>query len=309
VHNAEWFQLFLDVSVLVEIAKKLPESSRRGNQALFTANQLANALWTDDDSTLGEARALARTFFAQRNGEAQFEVSAIGHCHIDTAWLWPYRETRRKCGRSWATALRYMDETDRYPEYRFAASQAQQLQWVKEDYPGLFERLRGSERFVPTGGSWVEFDCNLPSGESFCRQFLYGQRFFKREFGQVCKVFWLPDTFGYASQLPQLVRGAEMQYFLTQKLSWNLINKFPYSTFYWEGLDGTHVLTHFPPASTYCAKVTVEEVVNTAEQYHERDRSNDALLVFGHGDGGGGPQVCISVEREDVKRGFGREKA
>eukprot|EP00007_Cunea_sp_BSH-02190019_P001302 CAMPEP_0174241680 /NCGR_PEP_ID=MMETSP0417-20130205/24362_1 /TAXON_ID=242541 /ORGANISM="Mayorella sp, Strain BSH-02190019" /LENGTH=1107 /DNA_ID=CAMNT_0015320955 /DNA_START=179 /DNA_END=3499 /DNA_ORIENTATION=+ len=287
VFNTEWAHLFHDLSLLVEIAKKLPESSRRGSEALFTANQVANVLWTDDDSTLYQARQLTAAFFAKRNGEAQFEVSAIGHCHIDTAWLWPYRETRRKCGRSWATAIRYMED---YPEYRFTASQAQQLQWVKEDYPGLFSKLRTSERFVPTGGSWVEMDCNVPSGESFCRQFLYGQRFFKEEFGRPCKVFWLPDTFGYASQLPQLVRAAEMDYFLTQKLSWNLINKFPYSTFYWEGLDGTRVLTHFPPANTYCAKVTVEEVVNTAEQYHERDRSNDALMVFGHGDGGGGPQ-------------------
>ena len=140
---------------------------------------------------------------------------------------------------------------DEFPEYKFACSQAQQLEWVKEAYPGLFTKLQvraAAGQLVLVGGTWVEMDGNLPSGESFVRQFLLGQQFFEREFGQKCNVFWLPDTFGYSAQLPQLLKEAGMPFFVTQKLSWNLTNKFPHNTFVWEGISGDQVLAHFPPA-------------------------------------------------------------
>jgi alpha-mannosidase len=150
-----------------------------------------------------------------------------------------------------------------YPEYKFVASQAQQFAWMKENYPGLFKRMQDKAKdgkFVPTGGTWVEMDCNIPSGESLVRQFLLGQKFFEKEFGHKCTEFWLPDTFGYSAQLPQIIKGSGMEFFLTQKLSWNLFNKMPSNTFYWQGLDGTSVLTHFPPADTYCSEANVKEV-------------------------------------------------
>lgn len=165
---------------------------------------------------------------------------------------------------------------------------------MKEDYPVFYDKLRAAAengRFVPIGGTWVEMDCNIPSGESMVRQFLIGQMFFEAEFGARSRVFWLPDTFGYASQLPQLMLGAGIHYFLTQKLSWNLINKFPHSTFWWEGLDGSRVLAHFPPAETYNAYVKVEELIKSSTNCKDKDRSNKSLLLFGYGDGGGGPTL------------------
>ena len=132
-------------------------------------------------------------------------------------------------------------------------------------------------------------DCNLPSGESFVRQFVYGQKYFESRFGERCKVFWLPDTFGYSAQLPQIIKQSGAEYFLTQKLSWNLINKFPHSTFFWKGLDGSKVLTHFPPSDTYNAHVTVKETMMCVTNHKDVDRSNRSMMLFGHGDGGGGP--------------------
>ena len=216
----------------------------------------------------------------------------------NVAWLWPYRETRRKCGRSWVSQLRL---SEMYPEYRFAISQAQQLEWVKEDYPTLFEEIkeavaRGS--FVMVGGTWVEMDCNLPSGESIVRQFLYGQRLFAKEFGAQCNIFWLPDTFGYSAQIPQIMKLCEIPYFLTQKLSWNQFNKFPYSTFLWEGLDGTKVLTHFPPAEIYTGNANVPEAGKCETNNQDKDKCNVSMMLYGYGDGGGGP-TKLMLERID----------
>ena len=142
---------------------------------------------------------------------------------------------------------------------------------------------------MPVGGTWIEPDCNLPSGESLVRQFLYGQRFFEREFGRRCNEFWNPDVFGYNGQLPQIMRGAGIGRFLTQKLSWNRFNPPPYHTFTWQGIDGSQVLAHFPPADTYNATAEVAELRRTAREYKDHDRSGRSLLVFGCGDGGGGP--------------------
>jgi alpha-mannosidase len=220
-----------------------------------------NAFNLDDRSTWISCSQMASKFLSLKNGESQHNISAIGHCHIDTAWLWPYAETMRKCARSWSTQLRLCE---RYPEYKFGCSQAQQYEWVKEQYPKLWQEIKlmaAKGQFVPIGGTWVEMDCNIPSGESLIRQFLYGQRFFAKEFGKPCNEFWLPDTFGYAAQLPQIIRGCGIEYFLTQKLSWCQFNKFPHHTFYWEGLDGTRVFTHFPPTDTYNAQANVKDTL------------------------------------------------
>src|SRR5581483_7433629 len=181
---------------------------------------------------------------------------------------------------------------DEYPGYRFACSQAQQYAWVKERNPDLWERLRAkvaAGQFVPTGGSWVEPDFNIPSGESLVRQLLYGQRFFEREFGRRSTEFWAPDAFGYAGQLPQLIRGAGMTRFLTQKLSWNRFNRPDESTFVWQGDDGSEVLVHFPPADTYNSMADVQELLKSANESQSLEHSHTSLVVYGHGDGGGGP--------------------
>jgi alpha-mannosidase len=180
----------------------------------------------------------------------------------------------------------------RYPEYRFATSQAQQYKWLKTLYPDLYDRVKAKVRdgsFQPVGGSWVEHDTNMPSGESLVRQFLLGQRYFQSEFGQRCQTFWLPDTFGYSSQLPQICRGAGMTNFFTQKLSWNNINKFPHTSFNWISLSGHQVLCHMAPAETYTAEAHFGDVKRSVTQHKSMDQDPSSLLMFGKGDGGGGP--------------------
>ncbi|HTD50695.1 MAG TPA: glycoside hydrolase family 38 C-terminal domain-containing protein, partial [Acidimicrobiia bacterium] len=199
------------------------------------------------------------------------------------------RETKRKCARTFANALRLMDD---YPEYRFSASQAQQYQWMKDHYPPLYERLReqvDAGRFEPIGSMWVEADCNIPSGESLVRQIVHGKRFFMDEFEIETTDLWLPDVFGYSAALPQILQEAGISSFLTQKMSWNDVNRFPHSTFWWEGIDGTRILTHFPPADTYNGDMSVGELTKSERQFAQRTVSKHSLYPFGYGDGGGGP--------------------
>lgn len=216
-------------------------------------------------------------------------VFGIGYCHIDTCWLWPFAETKRKIARSWANQC---DLLDRYPEHRFTCTQPQQYKWLEQLYPKLYDRVKAKVKqgnFQLIGGSWVEHDTNLPSGESLVRQFLYGQRFFESHFGERCSTFWLPDTFGYSSQIPQLCRLSGMSRFFTQKLSWNNINNFPHTTFNWVSLDGSQVLCHMAPSNTYTAEANFGDVKRSVSQHKSMDQDKTSLLVFGKGDGGGGP--------------------
>jgi alpha-mannosidase len=286
--NAVW-DLLWDFAVIKEMAEHLPATSPHAGQALRAANDITNAVVLGDASSYPAGRAIARKFFAAKNGGRAHEVSAIGHAHIDTAWLWPLAETRRKCYRTFSSALRMME---RYPEYKFSCSQAQQWSWMKEMHPRLYAKMKAKARagqFIPVGGTWIEPDCNIPSGESLVRQFLVGQRFFRKELGVTCREFWNPDVFGYSGALPQIMRGAGIEYFLTQKLSWNQFNRPTSSTFLWEGIDGSRVLTHFPPSDTYNAAATVEDILKHDTNFKDNDRAAQSALLFGHGDGGGGP--------------------
>src|SRR5712691_2494610 len=182
---------------------------------------------------------------------------------------------------------------DTYPDYGFAASQPAQYAWMKESYPDVYSRIKkkvAAGRWEPVGARWVEADCNLPSGESLVRQFLHGKRFWMKELGYETKELWLPDVFGYPASLPQLIAEAGCQYFLTQKLSWNDTNKPAHHTFIWEGIDGTRVFTHFPPADTYNGDFTAGQIVRSAAVFKDPERSSRSLYLFGWGDGGGGPE-------------------
>lgn len=256
---------------------------------LHDLNRVCNDLDPKDRSTWAPARARLAHLLGTRNGDVTHELSAIGHAHIDTAWLWPIEETHRKCQRSFSTVVALMDA---YPEFKFACSQAYQYAVIEEINPDLFQRIKAkveAGQWIVVGGSWVEPDCNLPSGEALTRQFLYGQRYFERTFGHRSTIFWNPDVFGYAGQLPQLMREAGMVHFLTQKLSWNRYTSPPHHSFHWRGLDGSAVLAHFPPADTYNGVASVEELRYHAANYKDADRTTEALYLFGHGDGGGGP--------------------
>ena len=237
------------------------------------------------------------------------EITAVGHAHIDTAWEWPLREARRKCARSWSTQLELMAA---YPDYVFACSQPAQYAWIKESYPELYERIRekvSAGQWEPAGAMWVEPDCNLPSGEALVRQLLHGKRFFMEEFGVETRVLWLPDVFGYPGNLPQLIRESGCDYFLTQKLSWNDTNPPEHHTFWWEGIDGTRVFTHFPPADTYNGDFSRQELEYSVRNFKDATQSNRSLYLFGYGDGGGGPteEMIESAHRFGVRLGRAEE--
>lgn len=234
------------------------------------------------------------------------EYTAIGHAHIDLAWLWPIRETKRKGVRTFANALKNIEK---YPGYKFGASQAQLFQWVKEEAPELYERFKkaiADGKVEVQGGMWTENDCNIPCGESIIRQFLYGEKFFMDEFGKHCKVVWLPDVFGYPASLPQIIRGCGREYFMTIKLTWNTQNNFPYKTFMWKGIDGSTVLSHMAPQGTYNSSASpIALTKSDLGNPHIKD-IDQALLIYGIGDGGGGPGEAHLefVEREKNIQGL-----
>jgi alpha-mannosidase len=248
---------------------------------------------------IAAARLELAAALKQSAAPATHRVIAIGHAHIDTAWLWPISETARKCTRTFSSAVSLMDE---HPGYRFACSQAQQYAWIEEQHPDLFERIKvkvAGGQWIPVGGMWVEADMNLPSGESLARQIIHGQRYFESRFGRRCSEVWIPDVFGYPASMPQVYAAGGMRRFVTQKLSWNNTNRFPHHTFWWEGLDGTRVLTHFPPVDTYNAEITPAECVASVERFRDGAWSDWSLMPFGYGDGGGGPtpEMLARIER------------
>jgi alpha-mannosidase len=225
-------------------------------------------------------------------------VVGTGHAHIDVAWLWTLGQTRRKAGRTFHTVQRLMEQ---FPEYHFTQSQPQLYDYVRQDYPELFAAIQArvaEGRWEPIGGMWVEADCNLTGSESLARQFLLGRTFFRHHFGPGAetRVLWLPDVFGYAWNLPQLIREAGLEYFFTIKIGWSQYNRLPYDSFWWQGVDGTRVLTHFSTtpdpgvfASTYNAKATAEQNLGTWTNFQQKETQSTLLMAFGYGDGGGGP--------------------
>ncbi|HOO22626.1 MAG TPA: glycoside hydrolase family 38 C-terminal domain-containing protein [Clostridia bacterium] len=227
--------------------------------------------------------------------------TAIGHAHLDLGWLWPVRETKRKAIRTLATALKNLD---RYPDYVFGASQAQMFEWIKQEQPELYERIKeyvAKGRIEIQGNMWTECDCNLPSGESLIRQFLYGDRFFIGEMGVRSRMVWLPDVFGYPATLPQIIKGVGKDYFMTIKLSWNTYNKFPLQSFVWKGADGSEIIAHIAPEGNYNSDATPLNITK-AEKLNVNKETGMALLIFGAGDGGGGPGEGHLEMLERVKK-------
>jgi alpha-mannosidase len=287
--DADAWRLCFDFGVLRALELEDGVDPAFAGELLAVLNDFCNAWVAEDRATWAPAGALLAGLYERHAAGGPHELSAIGHAHLDTAWLWPLDESFRKAQRTFSTQVRLMDE---YPEHVFCASQAQHYAWIRDRDPALWDDIRervAGGQWAPVGGTWIEPDCNLPSGESLARQFLYGQRFFERELGRRCTELWQPDVFGYTGQLPQLMREAGIARFLTQKLSWNRFNPPEHHTFTWQGIDGSEVLTHFPPADTYNAVASVAELRRDVRAYHDHDRSRDSLLVFGHGDGGGGP--------------------
>jgi alpha-mannosidase len=292
--------LLYDFEVLHELMQQLPEDSPRWNSLWAALNAAAGVLRRFTDDEAAAAREILAPELAKRGGDPSLTISAIGHAHIDLGWLWPIRETIRKGARTFATALRFME---RYPDYHFGASQPQLYRWMKDHYPTVYaevtERI-AEDRWETQGAMWVEADTNVPSGESLVRQVLYGKRFFREEFGKTITHLWLPDVFGYSAALPQILRKAGVEFFVTQKMSWSFVNHFPHHTFWWQGIDGSRVLAHMLPEETYNSPASPRALAKTARNYHEKAQSGNCLMLFGIGDGGGGPgeEHIERLERE-----------
>ncbi len=289
VCHQEMRALLYDYEVLHELMTQLPEDTPRWNSLWAALDEAAGKMVNFTEEEAREARGALANELAKEGGDPSLTISAIGHSHIDLGWLWPIRETYRKGARTFATVMRLME---RYPDYKFGASQPQLFQWMKDMYPELYAQMRArieEGRFEVQGAMWVEADANVTGGESLVRQVLYGKRFFRDEFGVDIKILWLPDVFGYSGALPQILKKAGVDFFMTQKMSWNKINKFPHHTFWWQGIDGSRVLAHMLPEETYNSPASPRAIAYTTRNFVDKSVSDRCLLLYGIGDGGGGP--------------------
>ncbi|MEV4991728.1 alpha-mannosidase [Pseudarthrobacter sp. LMD1-1-1.1] len=288
--NQTVWELQQDIWTLAGLMEQLPLELPRRHEILRALEHMMDVMDPDDVAGTAAAGRRALTDVLTRPAYASaHQLVATGHAHIDSAWLWPVRETIRKCARTFSNVVALMDED---PGFVFSCSSAQQLAWIKELYPDLFGRIREKVRagqFVPVGGMWVESDTNMPGGEAMARQFVEGKGFFLDEFGIECREAWLPDSFGYSAALPQIVKAAGSRWFLTQKISWNQTNRMPHHTFNWEGIDGTRLFTHFPPVDTYNSDLSGRDLAHAERNYRDHGRGTVSLVPFGYGDGGGGP--------------------
>lgn len=290
--------------VALEVVKELDNTNPAHGRLLNALDAAFRTLDTRQPlgdtfyDSLPAATAVLEDGIAQAGAPLDVTLTAAGHAHIDVAWLWPLAQTRRKAGRTFHTVLRLQEQ---FADYHFTQSQPQLYDYVRQDYPQLFADIQDAVkngRWEPIGGMWVEADCNLSGSESLARQFLLGRAFFRQHFGADAEsaVLWLPDVFGYAWNLPQLIKQAGLDYFFTIKISWNQVNQMPYDTFWWQGLDGTRVLTHFSPTrlpgqrpSNYNASATPAEVLESWRSFKQKELSRHLLMSYGYGDGGGGP--------------------
>lgn len=265
-------------------------------------------------ATVPKALETLRKSIAASGNPIDVDIAAVGHAHIDTAWLWPLSQTRQKVRRTFSTVLNLMQQ---YPEYRFSQSQPQLYAFLNEDAPDLIEQIKlfvADGRWEALGGMWVEADCNITGAESLVRQFLLGRRFFTENFGEGVDspVLWLPDAFGFPWSLPQIAAQAGMKYFFTIKLRWNEHTQFPYDSFWWQGLDGTRLLAHLSPAptygnwllpATYNAEASADTSLGAWQKLRGKEISESILMAYGHGDGGGGPTPEM-IENLQVLKDF-----
>jgi len=287
--NDDIRSLYYDFEVLYELMKALSTKTARYSRIYNSLMEAGFVLKTFSSDEIKEARNILAPELGKQGGDPSLVISAIGHAHLDLAWLWPIRETKRKGARTFATALELME---RYPDYIFGVSQPQLFQWMKESYPSLYEKIKRrvkQGRLEVQGAMWVEADTNIPSGESLIRQLFYGKEFFRNEFDREISYLWEPDAFGYSAALPQILKKSGVDYFISQKLSWNLLNKFPHHSFKWKGIDGSEVLTHLLPEETYNSPASPTSIVKIEHNYLDKGISDQCLMTFGIGDGGGGP--------------------
>lgn len=309
VFNREVWELMIDMTVMESMMKVSTTETRRGMRMLYEINQAIDIYNFNPANAAKTRQYLKEKVFSKTASSTAMTTICVGHAHIDVGWMWPVRESIRKAARTFSTQLALMEK---YPDYIFGASQAELYMMVKENYPALYERIKEKVkegRWEIQGGMWVEADCNLISGESMVRQFLYGKNFFMDEFGYDVKNLWIPDVFGYSASMPQIIKKSGCDYFLTQKISWSRINKFPHNTFRWRGIDGTEVITHFPPEDSYNALCTPEQRIKAENRFKENAYLDEFISLLGIGDGGGGPSEEYLARNERLKDWDGCPKA
>ncbi len=295
--DRDTYALRLDIEVLKSLVKYLPENSVRRNRIIQTLNEVIEA-FLDNPVNSAKCRKILRKELEKKATSSDLSAIAVGHAHIDTGWLWPVSEGVRKCGRTFASQVSLLKK---YPAYVFGASQAQHYAFTKEYYPKLYEQIRKfvkEGRWECQGGMWVEADCNIISGESMVRQIIHGKNLFMDEFGIDVRNCWIPDVFGYSAAMPQILKKSGIDFFLTQKLSWCQFNEFPHHTFIWRGVDGSEVITHFPPENTYNSGLHAGDVAHGRDRFKEHAFLDEFMSLFGIGDGGGGPK------EEHIERGL-----
>ncbi len=293
--RALWFDIEVIMS-MIGIARNSDRNhpvavrgSYRHARICKALNEAYNAYANNPDNA-ALAREILRPVLSGSENENTMKVAAVGHAHLDVGWLWTVNESRRKAVRTFSSQIALINQ---YPDYVFGASQAVLYDFVKERQPELFEKIKkavADKRWEIQGATWVEPDCNLSSGEALVRQFIHGKNYFMDNFGVDVRIFWLPDVFGYAASLPQIIRLSECDYFLSQKISWNKYTEFPHNSFVWRGIDGTSVESFFPPEKTYNANLLPHELNFGADDYAQNTVSNEFLSLFGIGDGGAGPK-------------------
>ncbi|BDI34524.1 alpha-mannosidase [Capsulimonas corticalis] len=294
--RADVSAFLFELRALRQLSEALDESSLRRGKILAAMQQVFTAVYAKPEvveedvwrAGLAEARRVMRPLLEMKNGPTTPKFGIIGHSHIDTAWLWPIAETHRKLARTFSSILSLMDQ---YPDFKFTSSAAYHADVVRELYPEIFSRIQQrvkEGRWEINGAMWIEPDCNIPSGESFVRQCLVGQRATREMFGVTSDTLWQPDVFGYSAALPQILRGSGVEFFCTTKLGWNDTNHFPYDTFVWKGMDGSSVLSHFNLIHCW---PDPETLIRAWKEVQHNDVQDRRLLTFGYGDGGGGPMA------------------
>jgi len=288
-------KLYYDLKVLAELKIASIKRDKQAYRKYFKGIKHIRRIAFKDSNWVAKALSITGDILATRT-KSTHQISSIGHAHLDLAWLWPIRETHRKSARTFANALRLMDQ---YEDFKFGASQPQLYQWIKEQHPKIYDQIKEKVKigqWEVQGGMWVEADTNVSGEEALVRQMLYGVRFFKEEFDVRVKSLWLPDVFGYSGNMPQIIKKSGLDYFMTIKISWNDTNKFPHHTFIWKGIDGSEVLSHMPPEGEYNSPANSYFLLKSAEKYLEKHIDQQTLNLFGVGDGGGGPAPA-HVER------------
>jgi len=319
VRNERAEKLYYDIMTPLEVATRLPQNDGRRHAVFNLVDEALRALDRRDgvtpefEASLGAAEKIAARIYKLVDTETQPTVSAVGHTHLDVGWLWRVMHTRDKTGRSFATVLALMEE---FPDFVFMYNQSVLFDFLKSDYPELWKRLKErvkGKQFEIEGAMWVEPDVNIVSGESLVRQIMRGRRFHQEEFGVTPKVVWLPDTFGYSANLPQVMEKSGLEYFVTSKLSWNDTDRHPYDTFFWKGIDGTVTKAQLITAqrfeseaifTTYNSDLSVSEVMGAWKRYEPKSVNDEVLVCYGYGDGGGGPTRAMIQRGERLARGI-----